>query len=130
MWLYFVVSVMAGSPRHTIHSARLVPGCSGVSYGSFCASLAGIPASVVERGRECSQLLARYVPPMPLFEDGEDNASTREGTRAMHVARAVRRPYRDPFVMCDKIVKKFMTMDVTAPDARAFLEDVVRQAVN
>ncbi|KAG5462134.1 MAG: hypothetical protein BJ554DRAFT_5570, partial [Olpidium bornovanus] len=92
---------------------RLVPGCSGVSYGSVCATLAGIPASVVERGRECSQLLARYIPPMPLFEDSEDDSSTREGAPAMRGARAACRPYRDPFVMCDKIVKRFMTMDIS-----------------
>ncbi|CAG8440083.1 18808_t:CDS:10 [Acaulospora morrowiae] len=87
---------------------RLVPGRSISSWGTFCASIAGVPPGIVQRATHLSQLFSRYesIPP-PLDDDQE----------------------RRVYATCEQVARKFLELDLEKreTDVSKFLEWVSRE---
>ncbi|RHZ76807.1 hypothetical protein Glove_192g13 [Diversispora epigaea] len=82
---------------------RLVPGRSTSSWGTFCATIAGIPNHVVQRARQLSQLFSRYESISPQFNDDREHRS---------------------YATCELIARKFLELDLEKKqtDVDGFLE--------
>ncbi|CAI2171965.1 328_t:CDS:10 [Funneliformis geosporum] len=75
---------------------RLVPGRSISSWGTFCATLAGVPSHVVKRASYLSQLFARYESIPPPFGDDRE---------------------RREYATCEQVARKFVQLDFDGQDS-------------
>ncbi|CAG8445606.1 11405_t:CDS:10, partial [Scutellospora calospora] len=82
---------------------RLIPGRSTSSWGTFCATLAGVSPHIVKRAIHLSHLFSRYesIPP-PFVDDRE----------------------RRLYATCEQVARKFLELDLekTDTDVNCFLE--------
>ncbi|CAG8587142.1 7126_t:CDS:10, partial [Dentiscutata heterogama] len=74
---------------------RLIPGRSTSSWGTFCATLAGVPPNIVKRATHLSHLFSRYesIPP-PFVNDRE----------------------RRLYATCEQVARKFLELDLEKAD--------------
>ncbi|CAG8717154.1 11818_t:CDS:10, partial [Dentiscutata erythropus] len=86
----------------------LIPGRSTSSWGTFCATLAGVPPNIVKRATHLSHLFSRYesIPP-PFVNDHE----------------------RRLYATCEQVARKFLELDLEKADTdiNNFLEWVGRE---
>ncbi|CAG8489217.1 10316_t:CDS:10 [Ambispora gerdemannii] len=77
---------------------RLVPGRSTASWGTYCATLAGVPENIVQRAKHLSTLFARYesIPP-PFISDREKRL----------------------YASCELVARKFVEFDFSRGDGDA-----------
>ncbi|RIB15967.1 muts domain V-domain-containing protein [Gigaspora rosea] len=87
---------------------RLIPGRSTSSWGTFCATLAGVPPHIVKRATHLSCLFSRYESIPPPFADDRE---------------------RRLYATCEQVARKFLELDLekTDTDINNFLEWVGRE---
>ncbi|CAG8464444.1 18015_t:CDS:10 [Gigaspora rosea] len=81
----------------------LIPGRSTSSWGTFCATLAGVPPHIVKRATHLSCLFSRYESIPPPFADDRE---------------------RRLYATCEQVARKFLELDLekTDTDINNFLE--------